>query len=319
MAFIRARVRSGALATLALGAIVVAASGCWRGGAGGAVTLTGSPSMAPTLVSTPTPAATGVIPLPTELPISIDYEGAMRLFEYDRARPFDVVEGSVRNQEGVAIHDITYAQASGTRTQAYLVVPPGVGPFGGVMYLHGAYGGSSDFLDEAIDLASHGVASLLITQPEWKSDPATHAEAVTEIVFEMRELRRSLDLLASRPQVDPGRLGFVGFSYGAIRGGTFAGIEGPRLKIAVLASTPPSYGLTYMAPFDPIVWAPHVSPAALYVQEGTQDTWFTHDEAESLIAAAHGPKKLAWYDAGHGLNKDAYADRTAWLEQALGT
>jgi pimeloyl-ACP methyl ester carboxylesterase len=259
-----------------------------------------------------------VIPLPTELPAALGHDDAMRLFEYDRSRPFDVVEKSVRSQADVTIHDITYAQAAGSRVQAYLVVPSGAGPFGGVMYLHGAFGGSSDFLDEAVDLAGHGLVSLLINQPELMSNPSTHAEAVTEIVFEMRELRRSLDLLASQPEVDPTRLGFAGFSFGAIRGGTFAGIEGARLKIAVLASTPPSYKLSYMAPFDPIVWAPYVAPAALYVQEGLQDTWFTHDEAESLVAAARTPKKLAWYDAGHLLNTTAGADREAWLEEALG-
>jgi dienelactone hydrolase len=263
-------------------------------------------------------ADASVIPLPTDLPISLSYADAMRLFEYDRSRPFDIVETSVLRQAGASIHDITYLEASGARTQAYLVLPDGPGPFGGVMYLHGAGGGSSEFMSEGVDLAQHGVASLLITAPEWKSQPATHAEAVTEIVFEMRELRRSLDLLATRPEVDATKLGFVGFSFGAIRGGTFAGIEGPRLKVAILMSTPPSYGLDYMAPFDPIAWAPHVSPAAFYLQEGAQDTWFTHDQAESLIAAANEPKKLVWYDAGHGLNQAAYDDRLSWIEAAVG-
>jgi hypothetical protein len=96
-----------------------------------------------------------------------------------------------------------------------------------------------------------------------------------------------------------------------------AGIEGRRLKIAVLASTPASYKLPYMDRFDPIAWAPFVSPAAFCLQEGTQDTWFTHDEAESLIAAAREPKKPVWYEAGHGLNQASYDDRVGWLEKTL--
>jgi dienelactone hydrolase len=266
----------------------------------------------------PASPAASVMPLPIEAPSAIDYAEAMRLFEYDRARPFDIVEKTVTEKSGATIHDISYLESSGARTQAYLVLPPGPGPFGAVMYLHGGFGSSGDFMDEAVEIAGHGLASLLVTGPEWKSNPVGDAEAVTEIVFEMRELRRSLDLLVSRPEIDPARLGFVGVSFGAIRGGTFAGIEGPRLKIAVLWATPPSYKLKYMAPFDPIVWAPHVAPAALYLQEGTQDTWFSHDEAESLIAAAHEPKRLVWYDAGHGLNQTAHDDRIGWLVQALG-
>src|ERR1035437_1025659 len=160
MAIIRARVRLGAIEILALGAMVVSASGCSNAGSGTAANTVESPSTRS--ASGVESIGSGVIPLPTDLPLSIDYDDAMRLFEYDRARPFDLVEKSVRDKDGVAIHDIAYVQASGSRTQAYLVVPPGAGPFGGVMYLHGAYGGSSDFLDEAVDLANHGVVSLLI-------------------------------------------------------------------------------------------------------------------------------------------------------------
>ncbi len=322
-------VRNRALMAFAAASAVVALlNGCSAPGssfsASGSSTASGSPaatgagSAASGSSTVASSAGPSVIPLPTELPESISYDQAMRLFEYDGSRPFDLVETSVSEQSGVTIHDITYLQASGSRTQAFLVVPHGSGPFGGVMYLHGALGASSNFLQEAIDLAQHGLVSLLITAPEYIAQPVTAEEAVNEIAFEMRELRRSLDLLASRPEVDPRRLGFVGFSYGAMRGGTFAGIEGGRLSIAVLMSTPPSYHVAYMAPFDPIVWAPHVSPAALYVQEGTQDTWFTHDEAESLVAAAHQPKQLVWYQANHALNQDAYDDRVGWLERTLG-
>ena len=73
-----------------------------------------------------------------------------------------------------------------------------------------------------------------------------------------------------------------------------------------------------MASFDPIAWVSHVSPAALYVQDGKLDTWFTHDEAEALIGTAREPKRLVWYDANHGLDGSAYDDRLAWLGDALG-
>ena len=116
------------------------------------------------------------------------------------------------------------------------------------MYLHGAGGSSSDFLSEATALAGRGVASLLITQPEAQEVPGDGNAAVTEIVYEMREMGRAMDLLASRPEVDPSRLGFVGFSFGAVGGATFAGFQSGRLRIAVLASTPPSYDTPAMSP-----------------------------------------------------------------------
>ena len=48
------------------------------------------------------------------------------------------------------------------------------------------------------------------------------------------DLRRAVDLLAARPEVDRRRPAYVGVSYGAAMGGLLAGVEG-RLKAYVLA------------------------------------------------------------------------------------
>ncbi|HEY5486625.1 MAG TPA: hypothetical protein VIK06_03160 [Candidatus Limnocylindrales bacterium] len=111
-------------------------------------------------------ASPTVITLPAQLPDDISHDQAMALFAYDHSRPFEVRERSVTIQSGAVVHDISYLGAVGKRSQAYLVMPDAKGPFGAVMYLHGALSGSSEFLDEACDLAHRGVASPLITQPE---------------------------------------------------------------------------------------------------------------------------------------------------------
>jgi dienelactone hydrolase len=242
----------------------------------------------------------------------------MRLFEYDRSLPLDFREERVTTDGGAALHYFSYRDMSGKREQAILVLPSGSGPFGAVMFLPGGLANRFEFLPDAVEFSKHGIASLLVDYPELYPVPVSDQEAVTEIIFEMREFRRLMDWLAARPEVDPDRLGLVGVSYGAVRAATFGGVEGGRLKITVLMSVAPSYDAPAMAPFDPITWAPHVSPCALYIQEGTQDSWFTHDEAESLIAAAREPKRLVWYEGGHGLNAQAYADYQTWLIAALG-
>jgi hypothetical protein len=152
----------------------------------------GNPSSSPTVIS-----------LPTQLPDEISYAMAMALFNYDHSRPFDVQERSVTTRSGALVHDISYLGVTGMRNQAYLLTPIGKGRFGAVMYLHGAFGSSSEFLDEACDLANRGVASLLITQPEMDPQPMTDSAAINEIVFEMRDMQRSLDLLAAQPSLDP--------------------------------------------------------------------------------------------------------------------
>jgi dienelactone hydrolase len=288
---------------LAIAAVAITVVGCAAGGSSGLP--------AGSAIST-------AIPLTTKLPVAITHDDAMRLFEYDHSLPFDVVEQPATTTVGATIHAFSYLDTSGKRALATLVLPAGKGPFGAVLFLPGALEGREEFQADAIELAGHGVASLLVDTPELYAMPATDREAVAEIVFEMRELRRLLDWLASRPEVDPARLGLFGFSFGAVRAATFAGAEGSHLKIAVLRSTPPSYGYSPMAPFDPIAWVPYASPCALYIQEGAQDSWFTHDQAESLAAAARDPKRLVWYDAGHGLNGQADTDYKDWLIASLG-
>jgi uncharacterized protein len=258
------------------------------------------------------------IPLTTRLPVALTHDDAMRLFEYDHSLTFDIVGQPDTTAGGATIRPFSYLDETGKRAAATLILPPGAGPFGAVMFLPGALEGREEFQADAIQLAGHGVASLLIDSPELYAMPTTDREAVAEIAFEIRELRRLLDWLASQPRIDPARLGLFGFSFGAVRAATFAGVEAGRLKIAVLRSTPPSYNYPAMAPFDPIAWVPYASPCALYIQEGAQDSWFTHDQAESLAAAARDPKRLVWYDAGHGLNDQANVDYKAWMVAALG-
>jgi dienelactone hydrolase len=267
--------------------------------------------------SSPTTEAPIVIPLPTTLPPNLSHEDAMRLFEYDRALLAEVSDNGTTEDGGAFFHDIRYVTAAGTTARAILVLPPGDGPFAAVVFFPGGMQGGNEFQPDAIDLAGRGIASLLIDYPELYSVPTAGEQAVTNMIFETRELRKLVDWLASRPEIDPNRLGLYGVSYGAVRAGMFAGVEGQRLKVAVLNSTPSTYGVPDMAPFDPITWAPYVSPCALYLQEGTQDTWFTREDAEAYIAAAREPKRLVWYEAGHGLNDQAYADQVTWFVEAL--
>lgn len=259
-----------------------------------------------------------VIPLETSLPADFSHDEAMRLFEYDHSLPMDYTEETVSTDGTAIVHRFNYRDMSGKRDRGTLVIPQGTGPFGAVMFMAGGMNGKGQYLPDAIEFSKRGIASLLLDYPELYPVPVTDREAVTETIFEMREFRRLFDWLAARPEVDSGRLGLVGVSYGAVRAATFAGVEGGRLKLAVLNSTPESYHVSAMAPFDPIAWAPYVSPCALYLQEGALDTWFTRSDAESLIAAAREPKRLIWYDANHGLNAQAHDDYLDWVTEALG-
>src|SRR2546422_4823218 len=147
-----------------------------------------------------------------------------RMFDYDRYLPLDVREVGIETRDGVQVHDISYASPKGGRVTAYLVVPSGKGKFAGVIFMHMRPGSRIIFLDEALSYARMGAVSLLIDAPfsragESKRDfdpTVTHPEIDRDIYIQtVVDLRRGVDLLLSRRDIDRKRIGFVGHSFGA--------------------------------------------------------------------------------------------------------
>src|SRR5205823_9340252 len=93
------------------------------------------------------------------------------------------------------------------------------------LFLHGSGGNREDLLLPAIELASRGFVTITISQP---NDAATFKPLVVNA-------RRALDLLVARRDVDPKRLGLIGFPLGAQTAALLAGDE-PRLKAIGIVS-----------------------------------------------------------------------------------
>lgn len=200
----------------------------------GAQTAEG-PTPGPVQIAAPIPTADSA-PTPTV------YEQSRQLFDYDRRTPLDIQELSVEREDDVTVTDMSYASVEGGEVPAYLVVPNGTGPFAGLILQHGMPGDRHDLLPHAKSLARTGAVVLVIDAPFNRRRNAKLAEPFTtmtkqdwiEQVQLIVDLRRGVDLLSSRSDVDPGRIGFIGFSYGAAMGGLLAGVE-TRIKSYVLA------------------------------------------------------------------------------------
>ena len=276
-----------------------------------------------------------------------------RMFDYDRSLPLDVKEIRVEAREGASVHDISYRSPKGGGVTAYLVVPSDKRrKFAGIIFMHSRPGSRDNFLDEALSLAKVGAVSLLIDAPFSRAgeskrefDPTvTKPEADRDIYIQtVIDLRRGVDLLVSRSDVDPKRIGFVGHSYGAHTGAVLAGVE-RRIKAYVIMAGAPSLteflrtstlpaivktrdSLTKeqqdnyfntLADIDPINYIGHVAPAALFLQFGKTDGYPTEEKAESYSEKASNPKLVKFYDAGHALNDEAKRDRAAWLGEQIG-
>ena len=275
----------------------------------------------------------------------------LRLFDYDPLIPLDIEVDSEIELNGYRSHEITYASPKGGRVPATLLVPTGASsPFAGIILMHGLPGNRSNNALFARRLVATGAVVLMIDAPFARPDnrsrlswPLTFSEVDRlEQIQLMVDLRRAVDLLSAREDVDSERLAYIGYSYGAAMGGLLAGIE-PRIKAFGLmvgdgglishftsADGTPSFELDrlsdeelqtwldLMQPIEPIRFVGRAAPSSLFFQNALQDEAVARDDALAYQAAGSEPKKIEWYESNHGLPDEAFQHMADWLSTEIG-
>lgn len=230
------------------------------------------------------------------------------------------VDWQTDEQQGAAvIHRLYYVSVDNCKVYAFLVTPSGSGPYPAVIYMHMGQANKEQYLEEAKQLAGHGVASLLLSSPFVRGCGGT--ESRVGYVRTVIDIRRGVDLLESIPEVDHVNIGYVGHSFGATWGGVLAGVE-PRIKTYVLMAgyAQVSQNDSPEVPeLDAILYIGHAKAASILFQFSTEDHYISKDEALQYYDAANEPKKILWYDSTHaGLQEASQVDRLNWLSEQLG-
>ena len=208
------------------------------------------------------------------------------------------------------------------------------------LLLHGSGGDRSDLLvDGRLDRrprrgGDDDHRAVLVDAGRPRAPPGPRCASRSELaVDDVVAARRAVDVLRSLPQVDPKRIGLLGWSAGARTGAVLAGAE-PRLKAFVLmsagalpvsqyaaaapASLRPAVRRT-LTPIDPLRWIARGRPG--------HDLPPGRPPGRRRAAAGRSPRsrtrrppgtRLRWYAAGHPLNIPAEHDQLAWLAQKLG-
>jgi cephalosporin-C deacetylase-like acetyl esterase len=259
------------------------------------------------------------------------------LAAYDDTKPLHVmVEGQNQNST-----DITYQSPRGGDVPATLVLPPTAETDGKrypvVMYIHPFLASRGLFYREAFDLAEKGLASFLIDATVSRQgrpdlmDPVYAADAFRSLVRQdVVDLRRGLDYLEGRKEVDLERIAIVGQEYGALSAGALAAVD-DRVDALVLAAVPAEPGRYWakefvpqethesfaetMQDFDPIRLLDAID-ADVLIQNPRLDDDFPLQEYERLAEEADGAE-VRWYEYGHHLGPDADDDRKEWLLRKL--
>jgi len=270
-------------------------------------------------------------------------------FDYDQKAPLGTKQIGVQRRATATVYDITYDSPKGGVVPAYLVVPKGRGPFAAVIWGHWYWGNSSmrnrrEFLDEAIALAPAGVVSLLTDGPIARpghldiKEPLDERNA-TEFLQQVIDMRRGLDLLLARRDIDPKRIAYVGHSYNAGVGALLSGLDRRFTAFVLMAGsmsdeisqrskefeefrqkTGPAKVDAFVAKYsylDQGKYVSHAAPAVVFLQYGAREKFLNAERARQYAAIVSEPKQLRTYDAEHALNAEARRDRIQFLIEQL--
>jgi dienelactone hydrolase len=274
---------------------------------------------------------------------------ASKVFVYDATKPLNLTIGkSETPAAGVTVSEISYDSPKGGRVPGYLVVPSGKGPFAAIVYMHWGQGNRGEFLSEAVEMAHRGAIGIMINAPYWRPDVAPAAkgkEAESErdnYIQMVVDLRRAVDVLIARKDVDGARIGYVGHSLGATWGAPLAAAE-KRIKVFVLMGglpkVPPDWDddsfyqqvqrattprtefdkeAAVLSAIEPERFAVNTGPAKIYFQWAKHDMYISQKSADEYFNAVGGPKEQKWYFTSHEFNDaQSKTDRELWIMRAL--
>lgn len=235
------------------------------------------------------------------------------------------------------VHSVSFT-SGGVRVPAFVVTPSGGGRHPAVVLVHGSGGNRSELLKPARALAAKGIVAMTITEPSTSHPPrrvstvaALLAETKASALADVAAVHRAGDVLAARSDVDPHRLGYLGWSAGAKTGALVASRDKRFRALALLsggAQPVSSFVAAAPAPYraavrktltevDPLTALSHARPGTILLEDGTRDRIVPRTALENFIHAAPKRTVVRWYPAGHALDSAAFRDAEQWLMRRL--
>ena len=248
----------------------------------------------------------------------------------DPSGPLDLRVSSTAAWDGARVRHVTF-RSEGATVTATLSLPDGDGPFPAVLYAPGVTCSRDMFATDVAALQREGIAALAVDPPDGRdpfvqpisADPALAAEAHVRYVT---DLRRGLDVLRSLSEVDPDRLGYVGYSWGGFVGGYLAGLGEPVNAYVLTYAGADWVGADPTAAdglaADPAEAIGTAAPGAFLFIAGVDDLLFSRESVTRYSQAVAGGARLEWLSGGHGdywsaPDAAAQVDHRAWLERHL--
>lgn len=264
-------------------------------------------------------------------------------YDYDQEFP---LQDSVRLEsetEQYRMFYVTYKSFHDATVTGLLTLPKNVEPpFPIILFLHGIKDHKSydymelghQFLVDSryailrIDGANHGDRKIhdfkynfVEGYKFWTRD------LIAQTVF---DLRRGIDFLEKRKEIDKERIGFLGISLGGVIGTIFCGVD-TRIKVPVIALAGgglqfifkydafTSEAKNYVSIIDPINFVGGISPRPLLMINAENDEVVPPMTSKLLFEKADEPKKIIWYPTKHREipQNEVYPQAIRWFKEHL--
>ena len=250
------------------------------------------------------------------------------LYAYDNTAALNVTVSDTKDSAKTVEERIEFDSTKGGRVTGLFIRPKAVAKPGVILALHGL-GMNKDFARPlAAFLADKGYAVLgldaalhgdrKVPGKEMFGDIDSTSAAMVQTIV---DYRRAMDYLAMRKDVRSEAFGLIGVSMGAIQGTIVAAVDqrvassllvvggGDWSKFAAGSTRPEAAAMKALlqnpavaaeaAKFDPMTFAPFLSPRPAWFVNGRQDTVIPVEAAKALQEAAGEPKRIIWYDGDH--------------------
>jgi dienelactone hydrolase len=260
---------------------------------------------------------------------------ARQFYDYDATLPLNLRRVQTFDDERSTFEKLVFDAPGHDRVPGYLALPKsGRAPYPCVLLVHGmndskdywwdhrvAPGLTRRLLDAgfaiyAIDLRYHGerAATLDYMAPMYLTyEDSLFVTSRNMLIQSTIDLRRALDVLRGRSDIDTSRLAAAGVSMGAMVSICLAALE-PGLRAIACASTPSHL---QPLPIDHYSFAVRTGQPVL-LMGGTQD-WHTSPEDTRVLLNLfpNADRRMTVYEGGHSLPEEWTAEAADWLTARL--
>ncbi len=266
-----------------------------------------------------------------------------KYYNYDQDLPLKDSVNLLRDTTGYELYDVTFSSVHNQTVTALLTVPKtGGNPHPVIILMHGLGDrktvdyietGNDYFLKSGyavlrLDIAKHGERyeddydfSFTGEYRYWSR------EIIIQTVF---DLRRAVDFIQTREELDADRIGYFGISLGGIIGTVFSGVE-PRVKVPVITLAGGDMNLMfgmdalsddtkdYLSMIEPNNFVEKIAPRPLLMINAENDDVVPPLMSKLMFKKAMEPKEIIWYPAKHHdipIDK-VYPDGIRWFQKYL--